>query len=957
MQKHVSCSNHVSTEEREFVTGKVYKAKRVGVLNDVTESEIQVNDLLLSEGVNFNTDKVEFNTINIKKDARINSVTGHHGFIPCIKKDKCVGVDAKGGGVATQIQIGGVCIDSLGHLDIDVNHIAQVEDRGVVDFGSRGGGLSSGANQDHNMFYHNEIVNSVTVSHTNSTNKAKYNHNEEHIVNIEIAGKRISMLLDSGTQVSVIRSDLLPEDYYVSNNIIRQVKLLGAFGDAVSADIMEIEAKIAKADEEGVSNHFYTSLNIAVCDQLNGDIGLLSVSDYHLLNDNTSFIPNVKVVPNVGRLCLDCRNVDVAELIENNLVSDNDLVNVALGGKFDNKSILPIDLKGESYEKFKEDQLNDSSLINCWKVAANEDKEFMINDVDGLLYHKDQFGGVDIFQLVIPEIKRQVIITAAHDSTWSLHFGSIKTIQRIKAYFYWPSIVHDVRRYVSSCEKCQKRARITKRDRVPIKHVLHNMNPFEHVSIDLIGPLEPKSSSGHQYIICLIDSATRWVEALPLKTLTAKEACDALLLMFSRIGLPKVLVSDNATNLVSGLNKELYKRIGVKMRNSTPLHPEGNSLVERWNQSLKKMLHHVVTSDRPRDWHLSLPFLLWAYRELPNETTGLSPFQLVYGRMIRGPLAILRDHWSMNKDIDSTPQNLNTAKYLDKLQQDLANALALADDNCNTAQDRYVNYYNKTAKHKEFEIGEQVLVLLPSSTNKLVSEWIGPATVVGIVSNYGYRIALNTGAIRILHANNLRKFVTRINAVGVIYDEDKDFGSIECCPPVNLNKDEQETIEAIKNVDLSHLDVQKAKQLRELLYKHRFVFNNRPGTCNVEPHEINLVEGFKPKALKPYRIPEVLKNEVDKQIKQLLEDGKIKESSSCFAHPIVCVAKPNGDVRMCTDLRYVNSGTIRDAYPMPLGEDLLLKICPANFITTLDCTAGYWQIPVKASDTYKTTFV
>src|SRR6267154_2616783 len=57
---------------------------------------------------------------------------------------------------------------------------------------------------------------------------------------------------------------------------------------------------------------------------------------------------------------------------------------------------------------------------------------------------------------------------------------------------------------------------------------------------------------------------------------------------------------------------------------------------------------------------------------------------------------------------------------------------------------------------------------------------------------------------------------------------------------------------------------------------------------------------------------------------------------------------------MYTDLRL---GTIRDAYPMPLCDNLLLKICPTKFITTLDCTAGYWQIPVKDSDTYKTAFV
>ena len=63
--------------------------------------------------------------------------------------------------------------------------------------------------------------------------------------------------------------------------------------------------------------------------------------------------------------------------------------------------------------------------------------------------------------------------------------------------------------------------------------------------------------------------------------------------------------------------------------------------------------------------------------------------------------------------------------------------------------------------------------MLQSSTNKLISEWMVPATVVGIVSDFVYPVALNTGAVRILHANKLRKFIARVNVVGVIYDEDK----------------------------------------------------------------------------------------------------------------------------------------------------------------------------------------
>src|SRR2546425_13033016 len=127
-------------------------------------------------------------------------------------------------------------------------------------------------------------------------------------------------------------------------------------------------------------------------------------------------------------------------------------------------------------------------LLVLGKVLEIRKIDFIINSENGLLYHKDYLGGVEYFQLVVPESKRKYIITTSHDSSWSMHFGSIRTIRRIKAYFYWPSNVQDVRKYVSSCEKCQKRARITKFDRVPIKHVEHSHTPFDHVSIDLIGP-------------------------------------------------------------------------------------------------------------------------------------------------------------------------------------------------------------------------------------------------------------------------------------------------------------------------------------------------------------------------------------------------------------------------------------------------------------------------------------
>ncbi|GFX49717.1 hypothetical protein TNCV_4135651 [Trichonephila clavipes] len=117
--------------------------------------------------------------------------------------------------------------------------------------------------------------------------------------------------------------------------------------------------------------------------------------------------------------------------------------------------------------------------------------------------------------------------------------------------------------------------------------------------------------------------------------------CDSLEKIFSRTGIPSIIASDQGTNFKSALTQEFTKRIGSSPRFSCPGYPASNGLVERWNKVLKDMIHHVIRED-PRSWDQQLPFLLFAYREVPNTTTGVSPFRLLYGREARGPLAILK---------------------------------------------------------------------------------------------------------------------------------------------------------------------------------------------------------------------------------------------------------------------------------------------------------------------------
>jgi len=168
------------------------------------------------------------------------------------------------------------------------------------------------------------------------------------------------------------------------------------------------------------------------------------------------------------------------------------------------------------------------------------------------------------------------------------HFGARKTWLRLNPLFFWPDMKPDIYKYCLSCLNCQKHRRVSVLDRVPIQSVIRPETAFDTISIDSAGPIEPPSSRGHHYVLVVIDHCTRWCDCIPLKTLTATETCNALNTVSQRIGIPRVVISDNGTNFVSNMSSIFFNKFGFELRNSKPLHPQGNSLAERLVQSVKK---------------------------------------------------------------------------------------------------------------------------------------------------------------------------------------------------------------------------------------------------------------------------------------------------------------------------------------------------------------------------------
>ncbi|GFX05207.1 retrovirus-related Pol polyprotein from transposon opus [Trichonephila clavipes] len=130
--------------------------------------------------------------------------------------------------------------------------------------------------------------------------------------------------------------------------------------------------------------------------------------------------------------------------------------------------------------------------------------------------------------------RRTEVLKPAHTSVFSSHMGPKKTLERIKYSFFWEGLRADVKKFCESCKECQLTRLVRIKDRSSSTPVARPELPFEVENMDLIGPIDPPSSKGHKYILCLVDQHTRWGEAVPLTSLSAKVTCEAWLNTYFR---------------------------------------------------------------------------------------------------------------------------------------------------------------------------------------------------------------------------------------------------------------------------------------------------------------------------------------------------------------------------------------------------------------------------------------
>ena len=448
-------------------------------------------------------------------------------------------------------------------------------------------------------------------------------------------------------------------------------------------------------------------------------------------------------------------------------------------------------------------------------------------------------------QIVVPNCYRTEILSLAHESSLAGHLGINKTYQKVLSHFYWPGLHKDVVKFCRSCHTCQVVGKPNQKPPIaPLKPIPTIEEPFSRVLVDCVGPL-PKTRSGNSYLLTIMCVATRFPKAIPLRNIKAHSVIKALIKFFTLVGLPKHIQSDQGSNFMSNVFQQVMHQLHITQHKSSAYHPQSQGAIERFHQTLKTMMRSYCF-DNLKDWDEGIPLLLFAVRESVQETLGFSPFELVFGHMVRGPLKILKESWLA---VDDDPVSL--LEYVTTFKARLMEAGELARKNLSRAQRQMKVWYDRKARERVFRVGDKVLVLLPIAGNPLQARYHGPYIIERCINDVNYVVSTpdRRKQRQLCHVNMLKSYHSRdessgepVAQVAVVTTDDNltlsDAGDSLLSNYGNRLNNSQ--IISNLNPKLAHLGHSQAVEVETLIYNNLSLFPDVPSRTDVIYHDVDV---------------------------------------------------------------------------------------------------------------------
>lgn len=331
---------------------------------------------------------------------------------------------------------------------------------------------------------------------------------------------------------------------------------------------------------------------------------------------------------------------------------------------------------------------------------------------DGVLYRKCLDHESEIYQLVLPQQFRDCAFKGIHDEIG--HLGAERALSLARARFFWPKMAKDIEKRCQECERCFRR-KANPQKAAPMNNILTSY-PLELVCMDYLS-IEPDSRDTRN-ILVITDHFTKFAVAIPTRDQKAGTTAKALWENFiAPYGFPSRLHSDQGRDFESRTIKELCSIIGAEKVRTTPYHPQGNP-VERFNRTLLSMLGTLEEKDK-HHWRDYVKPLVHAYNCTRNDTTGYSPYELMFGRQPALPVDFILG------TSPTTASHSTHSEYVHKLRQRLQESYALAANRARKRGEQNKTRFDAKIRAAELVTGDRVLVRNVNirGKHKLADRW------------------------------------------------------------------------------------------------------------------------------------------------------------------------------------------------------------------------------------------
>ena len=369
---------------------------------------------------------------------------------------------------------------------------------------------------------------------------------------------------------------------------------------------------------------------------------------------------------------------------------------------------------------------------------------------DGVIYWRNNQRDKRKWKIVLPVGQRKEVIRGAHDE-WG-HQGAARTTALVKRSFAWPGLHEDIKSYVAKCKTCA----VAKEEGVNSKTRLGTVEasrPWEVLAMDFT-LLEP-SRDGKENVLIVTDVFSKFALAFPTKNQRASTVAKILVEeIFNRFGCPERVHSDQGRNFESQLVEELCKYYGIKKSRTTPYHPQGNGVCERFNRTLHGMLS-TLSRDQREHWPRYLSSLTAVYNSTPHAVTGFSPHYILFG---------VEPHLPMDRFAMGSEEAVATHhEWVKRLQETHRVTWRAAKRNIMQYNEGNRRRRQEQARAEILNPGQKVLLRDHSvlGRNKIQPKfaedvWVIVEVLDNVSGVYKVRPESEEGHHRVLHRSNLR---------------------------------------------------------------------------------------------------------------------------------------------------------------------------------------------------------